>query len=67
MKYLILFPLTDQIQVLDELYRKGNSDKLKWADEILINSLGFNERSKEMEYEIGPHTKWAINERYTKE
>lgn len=62
-----LIPSTDQIQVLDELYRKGDSEALKWADEVLINSLGFNERSKEMEYEIGPHTKWAINEKYTKE
>jgi len=29
--------------------------------------LGFDERKKEMEYEIGAHTKWAINEKYSTE
>lgn len=62
-----LIPSTDQIAELDKLYQQGNSDKLKWADEVLINSLGFNERTKEMEFEIGPHSKWAINEKYSKE
>ena len=37
-----LIPSTEQIQVLDNLYHLNNSDKVKWADEILINSLGFN-------------------------
>ncbi|MDZ4810877.1 MAG: hypothetical protein SGI96_21790 [Bacteroidota bacterium] len=55
----------EQITVLEELYKEGNTDKVKWADEIIINSLGFDERKKEMEYEIGAHTKWAINEKYS--
>ncbi len=62
-----LIPNDEQVKVLDELYQKGDSDKVKWADETLINSLGFDERKKEMEYEIGAHTKWAINEKYSTE
>lgn len=62
-----LIPSTEQIKVLDELFQKGDFGEVKWADEILINSLGFDERTKEMEYEIGPHTKWAVNEKYSKE
>jgi hypothetical protein len=58
---------TEQEKVLDELYQKGNSEKVKWADEKLIQTLGFDERTKEMEYEIAPHTKWAVDEKYTKE
>jgi len=60
-----LIPNDEQITVLEELYKEGNTDKVKWADEIIINSLGFDERKKEMEYEIGAHTKWAINEKYS--
>lgn len=62
-----LIPNDEQIKVLDELYKNGDTAKLKWADETLINSLGFDERKKEMEYEIGAHTKWAINEKYSTE
>lgn len=62
-----LIPNDEQIKVLDELYKNGDTDKVKWADETLINSLGFDERKKEMEYEIGAHTKWAINEKYSTE
>ena len=62
-----LIPNDEQIKVLDSLYKQGNTDKVKWADEIIINSLGFDEREKETEYEIGAHTKWAINEKYSTE
>ncbi|MBN8786639.1 MAG: hypothetical protein J0I84_06075, partial [Terrimonas sp.] len=62
-----LVPNNEQIDVLNKLYQKGDTDQVKWADEIIINSLGFNERTKEMEYEIGAHTKWAVNEKYSKE
>lgn len=62
-----LVPNDEQIKVLDELFQKGDTKQVKWADEIIINSLGFNERTKELEYEIGAHTKWAVNEKYSKE
>ncbi|MDN3654052.1 hypothetical protein QWZ08_00355 [Ferruginibacter paludis] len=62
-----LIPNDEQIKVLDELYQNGDTDRVKWADETLINSLGFDERKKEMEYEIGAHTKWAVNEKYSTE
>ena len=58
---------TEQQNVLDELYKKGNSRSVVWADEPIINSLGFDIRTTETEFEIGPHTKWAINEKYIKE
>lgn len=38
---------------------------VKWADKLIINSLGFNEWTKEKEFDIGAHTKWAINLKYT--
>lgn len=60
-------PNDEQIKVLDEIYKQGSTDRVKWADEIIINSLGFDERKKEMEFEIGAHTKWAINEKYSTE
>ncbi len=62
-----LIPNDVQAQRLDELYQKGNSAEVIWADEVIINSLGFNERTKNMDHEIGPHTKWAVNEKYSKE
>lgn len=62
-----LIPNDEQTNVLDELFQKGNTEQVRWADVIIINSLGFNERTKEMEYEIGAHTKWAINEKYSHE
>ena len=62
-----LIPNDKQVKVLNELFQKGDTEQIKWADEIIIYSLGFNERIKEMEYEIGPHTKWAVYEKYSKE
>ncbi|MFT3703079.1 MAG: hypothetical protein QM802_11950 [Agriterribacter sp.] len=62
-----LIPNDEQIEVLNRLYLNGNTEQIKWADEIIINSLGFNEREKEVEYEIGAHTKWAVNEKYSTE
>ncbi len=62
-----LIPNDVQTKKLDELNQKGNSAEVIWADEVIINSLGFNERTKNMDHEIGPHTKWAVNEKYSKE
>lgn len=62
-----LIPNEEQTKALEELFDKGNNDKVRWADEMLINGLGFNEWNKETEFEIGAHTKWAINMKYTYE
>jgi hypothetical protein len=62
-----LIPNEEQKLALEELYDNGDTDKVKWADEIIINSLGFNEYLKETPYEIGVHTKWALNLKYSYE
>jgi hypothetical protein len=61
-----LIPNTEQEKALGDLSDKGNND-LKWASEMLVNSLGFNEWDKKPEFEIGAHTKWAINMSYSYE
>lgn len=58
-------PNEEQAKSLEALLDCGNDDKVKWANDMLINSLGFNEWNKEKEFEIGAHTKWAINRKYS--
>lgn len=60
-----LVPNDEQKQLLEDLLAKGDSADVKWADETLIQSLGFDQRTKNEEYRIGPHTKWALNERWS--
>lgn len=62
-----LLPNEEQRKVLEELSDRGNTEQVKWAPEPLINSLGFDEYKKEKEFEIGAHTKWAIQLKYTNE
>ncbi len=59
-----LIPNTEQEQDLEQLLDQGDKDTHRWATQDLINSLGFNSATKRFEYEIGPHTKWAVNEKY---
>ncbi len=59
-----LIPTTEQEAELKQLLQLGDQESHKWADSDLINALGFDSRSKKFEYEIGPHTKWALNEKY---
>ncbi len=59
-----LSPNAEQMKVLEELLNKGDSEYLKWADEKLIQNLGFDERTKTDVYDIGKHTKWALNMKY---
>jgi hypothetical protein len=42
----------------------GDTDMIKWADELLINSLGFDEKIRSERYDIGEHTKWTLNMKY---
>lgn len=62
-----MIPNDEQSKALEELLDAGTNDKIKWADEMIINGLGFNEWKKEKEFEIGAHTKWAINLKYSHE
>ena len=62
-----LIPNEEQLKALEELLDNGTNDKVRWADEMIINGLGFNEWKKEKEFEIGAHTKWAINLKYSHE
>jgi len=62
-----LLPSEEQKIVLDELFNKGNTEQVKWASEPLINGLGFDEYRKEKEFDIGAHTKWAVQLKYTNE
>lgn len=60
-----LVPTTEQEHMLEQLLLEGDKDYIKWATKPLINCLGFNEVTKDFEYEIGAHTKWAINEKWS--
>lgn len=51
----------EQRLIFNELLKKGDSDKYIWADEYLINRLGHDERSKQYQYDIAPHTRSALN------
>ena len=62
-----LLPNNEQTKSLTDLMAKGDTDEIKWADQYLIERLGFNERDKSTEYEIGAHTKWAIFEKWSEE
>jgi len=59
-----LTPTPKQEEVLISLLKKGDTDYIKWADEKIIQSLGFDEREKRDVYEIGEHTKWTLNMEY---
>ncbi|MBN8651452.1 MAG: hypothetical protein J0L67_08485 [Cytophagales bacterium] len=63
---LDLIPTVDQERMLEDLYKKGDTDYVKWADNSLIQSLGFDGRNSTTVYNIGPHTKWALNLRWSK-
>jgi hypothetical protein len=55
---------TKQEKALIELLQIGDTDMIKWADELLINSLGFDEKIRSERYDIGEHTKWTLNMKY---
>lgn len=63
---LDFLPNAEQERKLEELYQKGDSDYIKWAETSLIQSLGFDSRQSKTVYNIGAHTKWALNLRWSK-
>lgn len=64
---LELIPNAEQEEELEKLLQKGDTDYIKWADQALINDLGFDKREKKHLYNIGAHTKWVLNKKWTKE
>lgn len=64
---LDLIPTSQQKIELEKLYNQGNTNYVKWADAELINCLGHDNRKQKKLYEIGHHTKWVIQEKWSKE
>jgi len=58
---LDLLPTESQQKELEELFEKGDTEYIKWADHELIQHRGYNNHTKETPYDIGKHTKWVIN------
>jgi len=56
----------EQKVILEELFKKGDTDYHVWADEYIINRLGHDERNRQYQYDIAIHTKWALNLKYSK-
>ncbi|TYB73016.1 hypothetical protein ES676_09670 [Bizionia saleffrena] len=63
---LDLVPTPEQRQELKVLFKKGDSAKIKWASSNLIDSLGHDSINKNKKYDIGQHTKWALNMKWSK-
>lgn len=64
---LELKPNPEQRQDLRRLLKSGDTNYYKWADAELIQCLGHDKRTKTQEYDIGIHTKWALNMKWSKE
>lgn len=64
---LELLPNDEQMKELLYLKSQGNNNYIKWADRELINCLGHDKRTKTKLYDIGQHTKWALNMKWSKE
>ena len=60
-------PNSKQLKELQKLKEKGDTNYIKWADNELIQCLGYDKRTREIPYTIGEHTKWAINLKWSKE
>ncbi len=60
-----LVPNPEQKKYLEDLCDQGDTAEVRWADRVLIENLGFDQRTKEDEYQIGAHTKWALLEKWT--
>jgi len=60
-----LKPTREQIPLLEELLMKGDTDQVKWVDRNTIETLGFDQATREKPFDIGAHTKWAIEEKWS--
>ncbi|MCD4795371.1 MAG: hypothetical protein K8R54_19215 [Bacteroidales bacterium] len=64
---LDLIPTFEQQMELEELLNKGDTDYIKWASTALINRLGHNDDEQQNKYKIGPHAKWIVNLKWSKQ
>ena len=64
---LEIIPNAAQQKELEELLKKGDSDYIKWASAKMINNLGHDEDELTTKYKIGPHAKWVMNLKWSKE
>jgi hypothetical protein len=60
-----LLPNTQQQVALEKLFEAGDTVQLKWASRNLIQTLGTDHEHEVTAYEIGAHTKWAVNEEWS--
>ena len=64
---LDILPTPEQRQEFKKLQEQGDTKYYKWADAELIKCLGHDNRKKAQVYDIGIHTKWALNMKWSKE
>ncbi|UFH45312.1 hypothetical protein LNP27_09210 [Flavobacterium galactosidilyticum] len=64
---LELLPNVEQRKELLALKNQGDTEYIKWVDRELIDCLGHDKRTKKKLYDIGQHTKWALNMKWSKE
>ena len=60
-----LIPNNEQEDILRNLKSTNNPSDFIWASTGLIERLGHNAETKEYDYEIAQHTKWALNLKWT--
>lgn len=67
-QYDVLEPVfsMEQAEALKKLKVEYNGDYVKWVKKADINSLGYREGTDEKEFSINEHTKWCLNEKYSK-
>lgn len=63
---LEFLPNEDQKEELYQLLKAGDNDYIKWADYKLIKNDGHNNHLKRTPYKIGEHTKWVIDQTWSK-
>lgn len=64
---LDLLPTSKQQKELEKLFKEGDTEYLKWASASLINNLGHDVSEQISQYKIGPHAKWVLNLKWSKQ
>jgi len=64
---LELIPNEAQQKELEELLSKGDTEYFKWASAHMIDRLGYDDGELETKFNIGAHTKWVLNLKWSKE
>ena len=64
---LDLIPTQKQQLELEKLFNKGDSEYIKWANDELVQNLGYDCLTQKKIYEIGAHAKWVLNLKWSKD